>query len=1571
MKRKSLLFAALLILALFPLLAFAQSTEVYFSLSSSQTFRPDQKPRINVYAHNVDVLEFRVYKVEDAEAFFSKLEDLHELGVKHFSPREQVDQRTLLEKFHDWKLRLWHRIRDFFRGQFSGTSRAQIRDWHSGNAKRSSVNGAVGFASVPLLNSQQLVARWRMEMPPKYVSESANLPIDNLKPGLYAVEATDGKYRAYTIVVVSQMLLVTKTAPGQVVAFTVDRKTGAAIPGAKITVWGKKDRLASFTTGPDGSGEAAVHVPSTHSPSRDGDEEGAPDTDAGDSGFSSNFILALHGDDVAIVAPYSLNLSSNPYRDWAGYVYTDRPVYRPGHTVQFKAILRKRSGEQLVLPTERQVQLTITDANQNPILKKTCTLSPFGSINGSLELPATAALGYYTISASINGSHINGNFEVQEYKKPEYFVKVTPARLRVLQGDTVQATIEARYYFGEPVANANVTYVVHTERAWLWGDDEDAEQSDDSGDNTDNFYGEQVLEEQGKLDANGRLVVSIPTSMNDNHRFDINYRIEARVTDAANREVAGHNAVLATYGSLRLSSSTSSYLYHVGDTIPVVVQALDYDKHPHTAALKVQLLHHNGSYGSSSSTLYTGTAQTGSDGYARFNVPATGQGSATLRVTTTTPEGREVEATDWFYIVAPGDHSWADEDSEANQRQLQIVADKPTYKVGDIAHIVIMGGVPNATIFVTAEGHTVTSRRLIQSQGENASVDFPITTQSQPNFTVGAFLVNDDHFYTGNKSLKVPPVERTLKIDVAPSKPQFQPGESATYNVQVHDAAGHPVRAELSLGVVDDAIYAVRPESSGNIVSAFYSNRYGEVQTDQSFTFFFQGQAGTRNLHLAGLHKPATHRALAQVKASDFVQPKIRKAFPDTTFWAPEIHTDDAGRATVHLAFPDSLTTWRATVRAITADTRAGAAVNKVLVRKNLMVRIAAPRFFRQGDEITISTIVHNYLDSAKLVRMSLDVTGLDLISGATQQLNVPQRAEAAINWRLRTRPGQSTATLLAKALTNEESDAMEISLPIVPFGVKQSVAASGSIVDSTARNSAALNFPSGIDATSRGLDLELTPSIAGAIFDGLEYLTSFPYGCTEQTMSSFLPNVVVASTLRELKVPSNIDPARLKRQVDAGFDRLYGFQHPDGGWGWWKDDDSMVFMTAYVISGMAQAQSAGFEVKPAAFQNGQRYLRKALADHPRMIPDLRAFVVYSLALTGERDRASLDKLWEDHSNLSAEGIALAGLAMRLNADPRADAAGQALRSLVRQEGDSAFWQSSKDDLLEIYVDNSAEATAYAVRFLTQLSPSDPLLPKAVLWMMRHRNEGYWYSTKQTAMVLLGVTDYLKLSHELDAAFTADIYVNGKPVLTRRFTSQDATSGALATLHLPASAVADANTIQVRKNGTGRLYWSARGTYYSTAPSLYNQNGLKLSIFRDYFKLTSGKFNDKIVYDVAPLNGPVQTGDLLAIRVTVTGDHWKYLMVEDPIPAGTEFVEHDDLYELRQKPGWWSYWYSRREFHDDRAVLFQTWFDKGHEYFYLVKVTNAGNFRISPATVQPMYQPNVLSTTTPAAMEVK
>ncbi len=335
--------------------------------------------------------------------------------------------------------------------------------------------------------------------------------------------------------------------------------------------------------------------------------------------------------------------------------------------------------------------------------------------------------------------------------------------------------------------------------------------------------------------------------------------------------------------------------------------------------------------------------------------------------------------------------------------------------------------------------------------------------------------------------------------------------------------------ADFSLGVVDEAIYAIEPESVGSILSAFYGTVYSKVSTDSSLSYYFSGQAGKRAMQLANVRAP---HALAQLKPERLVQPKIRKAFPDTAYWVADVRTDANGQASVKFDYPDAITSWRATTRGVTQDTKVGSAVENTIVRKNLMVRLVVPRFFRRGDEIVLSTIVQNYLPTEKTARVSMEFTGLQVLDGATRDVPVPSRGTVKVDYRVRVQDVDS-AKVLGKALTDVESDAMELTLPVVPFGVKLAVAKSGSIAGNSSANEQ-ISFPAGIEPNTRKLTIELTPSIAGTIFGALDFLTSYPYGCTEQTMSSFLPDVLVADAMKKLGVGSSIDPQTLK-QAGAG----------------------------------------------------------------------------------------------------------------------------------------------------------------------------------------------------------------------------------------------------------------------------------------------------------------------------------------------------------------------------------------------------------------------------------------------------
>jgi alpha-2-macroglobulin len=333
----------------------------------------------------------------------------------------------------------------------------------------------------------------------------------------------------------------------------------------------------------------------------------------------------------------------------------------------------------------------------------------------------------------------------------------------------------------------------------------------------------------------------------------------------------------------------------------------------------------------------------------------------------------------------------------------------------------------------------------------------------------------------------------------------------------------------------------------------------------------------------------------------------------------------------------------------------------------------------------------------------------------------------------------------------------------------------------------------------------------------------------------------------------------------------------------------------------------------------------------------------------------------------------LTGLTMLKTSDSRVAQIAQLLENKAKRSGVLVSWPSSYSPLLDIDDDNSAESTAFALRFLTRQDPKSPLLEGAAQWLVVNRDNGYWWnSTEQTAMVLFGLTDYLAASQELNANFDVDVLVNGSSVGKRHFNPADALAGANLVVDVAAGQLhPGANTVELRKSGNGRAYWSTQGKYYSTAQKLYQHGTLSLNLTRDYFKLVPTTKDGNIVYQLQPLKGPVKIGDTLAVHLAVNGSPAKYLLVEDPIAAGTEFLQQTDGYNIVDQPQTWEYWYTRSEFHDDHAAFFATEFSGRHESFYLLKVVNPGSFSISPANVVPMYQPGIQATSDMLHLDVE
>src|SRR6478736_798192 len=227
-----------------------EDTRPSFSLSTSAIVTSRETPAIYLTFRRLDHLDFRVYKVNDPMKFLAGLKDPHQLG----SEEPIVSQvPTLLERVADWKSAWRWRVRNFFRTQFTWDYRHVRRQQMDQQTvvQRRTVNVNT-FAQVPVLNASQLVTSWREILPPLRDADVRRIPIGVQDPGMYVVEAVLPPHRAYTVVVVSDVGLVSKAAPGQIMLFAADRMTGKPVPGCDTRILHNQKAIASGITGSDG-----------------------------------------------------------------------------------------------------------------------------------------------------------------------------------------------------------------------------------------------------------------------------------------------------------------------------------------------------------------------------------------------------------------------------------------------------------------------------------------------------------------------------------------------------------------------------------------------------------------------------------------------------------------------------------------------------------------------------------------------------------------------------------------------------------------------------------------------------------------------------------------------------------------------------------------------------------------------------------------------------------------------------------------------------------------------------------------------------------------------------------------------------------------------------------------------------------------------------------------------------------------------------------------------------------------------------------------------------------------------
>jgi len=1580
------------------------SGKPFFSLSTHRTYGTSDNARLWVDYQGVDHLDFRVYQVKDPRKFFTQLKNPHQMGEHE---EQEVTsslphRKSFLEKVRGFKRWAYAGLKSFVRGQLQRDSRQAFNQKFRNEAEtvRTPLNVS-DYARVPLLNPEMLVSSWREPLPPlENAYDQRMIPLGKRSPGVYLIEAVENDLRAYTVVVVTDLTMIDKTTrDGELLVYTVDRKTGEPRPGSQVEIIKAKKTVASGVTDSQGILRTKIEK---KKPAADGEAEAEPAaTEETDS--ESLLILAKQSNNFAIsdlgsfyFGGYEGEEGDGDSANIKGYIYTDRPVYRPTHKVSFKGIVRAvdEKGAYKAI-TDDTVSVTIEDPNSANIFTKDLPLSPRGTFNGELEIAETAPLGSYRIAAEVGGGSAGGNFEVAEYKKPEYKVTVSAPGKFVQAGQKTNFSVDARYFFGSPVANAEVKYYIYRSRyyAWGYGEDDSDETTDesDSGDEYSQFYrggDDMVQESEGTLDARGHLNVEFQVPQTEeNDTYDYSYRLEAQVTDSARRTIDGAASFVATRGTVVANADPDRYVYNKGDVAKIRVTTTDYEGRPVSAKVQLQFVERTWTkkdkkpdddeysypeYEMHERQVAVADAQTDSQGQASYDYTTTEDGNISIK-TVIWENGRPIASIGGYLWVTDRQYPWSESSYYSEDyRSIKLVADKKSYKAGETAHVLAILPTDNAHLFVSTELSTVMSVQHVSSPGRSIVLDIPIQASYAPNVFLNVSYVKGGDMYTSDQRLVVPARDKMLNLEIISNKKEYKPRETASYTILARNADGAPVSgAEVSLGVVDEAIYSVAPDYAGNIKSEFYGMRYNSVETHLSINYSFTGFAGDKPMELA---KNKSAYQLADFKnEGELVQPTIRKNFKDTAFWQPDVVTGADGRATVKVNLPDNLTTWRATARGVTADTKVGATKYKVVARKDVIMRLETPRFVTQGDTVTLSGIVHNYLNADKSTQISLEVDGAQLQNSRKTTVTIGKQGEHRIDWQI-SAPNVGEIKLLAKALTDTESDAVELPLTVVPRGLHQVKNESAAFADENAEKTFSLNLPQTADARARSLRIDVAPSVAGTLFGALDYLTSYPYGCTEQTMSSFLPNVIVSQALKDVKSSSIRNSNDLPKKVQKGMDRLYAFQHNDGGWGWWKADQSDPFMTAYVVSGLTLAKRNGFQPDDNRIGSGREKLKQMLdsgtTDAGTQIDlETRAFMVYALEESGGSDSHYLEKIFSERGNLQPYGRALLALALKdRKDDKRAREVAAEIERTVKSDDLFAHWESHRKAMLDFSESNDTEATALSLKALARVKPDSAVLPRVARWLVSKRDHGYyWESTKDTAFAIFGLIDYLKVSRELSPDYDLEVYLNGENVLTQHVSS--AVASQTLSVNRKAADVAGTNEIRVVKRGKGMVYFSSSLDYYTGEEDVAARGSAELNVTREYLRLKIVEDGYKLKWKTEPLSGEIHSGDMLVVRLKLNGTKARHLMIEDPIPAGAEQIENVGNLNLDYTSGQdWSDWYSSREFRDNRTVFFLDYFDGDATLRYAMRVQVPGQFRVAPARAELMYSPSTQSNTASARL---
>jgi uncharacterized protein YfaS (alpha-2-macroglobulin family) len=1051
------------------------------------------------------------------------------------------------------------------------------------------------------------------------------------------------------------------------------------------------------------------------------------------------------------------------------------------------------------------------------------------------------------------------------------------------------------------------------------------------------------------IGSDGTVKVTIDTAIAKALHSDSDhaYEIRANVTDQSRRTIDGSGEVLVARRPFDVFVWADQGYYRVGDEIGADCTARTLDgkavKGKGVATL------YRVTFGADAkpieSSVQTWDIDTDDEGKAHIRAKASQAGQYRLSYKLTDAGQQTIEGAIVLTILGEGVDS-----AQFRFNDLELIPDRREYKPGDKVRLLINTNRANSTVVLfvrTAElyGRVFYPKPVVlHLTGKSLVYEIPVDRPDMPNFFVEALTISDGRTYTEARDIIVPPEKRIVNVAVEPSAHEYKPGAKNETRFKLTDLGGKPVRGSIVVSVYDKSVeYISGGTNLEAIREAFWGWRrshytYGRSSLDQtsdnllkrdatpmadiaSMGFYFGGRGFGGGMGGGGFGpslgpRIPVARALQAKREREtdwedtdearrfgkqsgekagepMVQPVIRSQFADTAYWNARIESDLDGFASVAFPMPENLTTWKIRAWTLAPGTRVGEGSSEVITTKNLLVRMEAPRFFVETDEVVLSAIVHNRLKTSKSVRTLIEFDGKSLtpLEPGEKTVEVAAGGEARVDWRVKA-TAEGDAVVRIKALTDEESDAVQMHFPVRVHGMLKTEAYSGSIRPDKDWVTFQIAVPERRRVSDTVLEIRYSPSLAAALVDALPYLVRYPHNTTDCTLNRFLPTVIVQSVLKrmnldlaqikqkradlnaqELNDPALratgwkrfeenpvFDNAEVTRMVKVGVQALTEMQLQDGGWGWFSGfgEHSDAHSTAIVVHGLQLAQQNGIAIVPDALEKGIKWLKAYQADqlawlkrYDKAKPSLErtkeysdnldAFVYMVLVDGDVNDTEMQNFLYRDRTRLSVYANGIFGLALeRVKANERL---AMVLRNidqfLVQDSGNqTAYLNLPAGRSWWFWYEDDTEANAYYLKLLARTDPKGEKASRLAKYLLNNRKHAtYWDSPRDTAAAIEALADYWKASGENRPEMTVEVLLDARKVKTVSITAAD-----LFTYDDRVAVAADAlvtglHKIELRKRGKGPLYFTAYLTTF-TLEEFITRAGLEIKVDRVYYKLT-------------------------------------------------------------------------------------------------------------------------------------